>query len=94
MFDTYLNQTAFYAPLVGSDNRGQPVYGDEVSVSCRRQAQTQEIIMPDKRTVRAEYVYYLSQVVKEGDSLDGRRVQLVSEMRGLGGTVLGYKAVT
>jgi hypothetical protein len=93
MLQAYLNQTALYKPLLDVDNRGQPVYGDETVVPCRRQTKTQEIITPDKQTIKVEHVYYLAQSAKEGDSLDGRRVQYVAEMVGLGGTVIGYKAV-
>jgi len=94
MLSAYLNQMAVYAPLTGLNNRGQPSYGPSLSIPCRKRAQTQEVITPDKRTVKCEYTYCLSQAVREGDLLDGRRVQMVKAWTMMDGQIIGYQAVT
>lgn len=75
------------------NNRGEPEYGPPVTISCRRQIQTQEIISPDKQIIKAEYVYYVKDAVVPGDKLDGHLVQMVEEWTMLGGQTMGYKAV-
>lgn len=93
MLGEYLNQQVTYAPLASLDNRGQPIYGESTVVPCRRRNTFREILTADMQRIRAEHLYYLGQKVQIGDSLDGKRVQLVTEWVTLGGEVIGYKAV-
>ncbi|MTI95389.1 MAG: hypothetical protein FH749_07855 [Firmicutes bacterium] len=93
MLTGYLTATAIHKPQTDTNNRGEPVYGPPVSISCRCQVKTQEIRTPDKQVIKADYVYYVRDAVVPGDLLDGRLVQLVEEWAMLGGRIMGFKAV-
>lgn len=93
MLIKYLSSTAQHEPLTGFNNRGEPSHGPPVPIPCRRQVKNQEIITPDKQSIKAEYVYYVKDPVVPGDKLDGHVVQMVEEWTMLGGRVMGFKAV-
>lgn len=93
MLGRYLNQAAEYKPQTGTDTRGQPIYGPATTIACRKQMETQMLKTDEGKTIKAEWVYYLTHPVSVGDSLDGREVQLVNTWTMLGGGVAGYKAV-
>lgn len=93
MLISYLASNAQHEPMTDMNNRGEPVYGPPVNITCRRQVKTQEIITPDKQVIKAQYVYYVTDAVVPGDKLDGHLVQQVEEWEMLGGRIMGYKAV-
>ena len=93
MLSSYLNQSAEYQQKTGTDDRGQPIYAAPVSINCRKQEKIQNILTATGQAVQTQHSYYLTTPVKEDDQLEGRRVMAVSVWRGLGGEVLGYKAV-
>lgn len=93
MLTQYLTAKAQHEPMTNLNNRGEPIFGPPVAIYCRRQVKTQEIITPDKQTIKTEYIYYVKDAVVPGDKLDGRLVQLVEEWSMLGGRIMGFKAV-
>jgi len=93
MLNAYLNQTAEYKPCTGTDDRGQSVYGAPVTLRCRMEQYTQNILTPSGQSVQTQHVYYLTESVSEGDLLNGKVVMAVSTWRNLNGRVLGYEAV-
>lgn len=93
MLSAHLNQTAEYRPRTGTDDRGQPAYGEPVALPCRRQQKAQNVLSSTGQTIATRHVYYLNRVVSEGDLLDGLVVMGVTLMNGLGGAVVGCKAV-
>ena len=94
MLAAYCNQTATHQALTGSNNRDEPVYGPEHPIQCRKRRKTQEILTADRRRVTTEVLYHLTAPVAEGDLLDGRRVQWVSEWVTLEGATVGWRAAT
>lgn len=93
MLGVYLNQTAQHQAKTGADGRGQPIYADALSISCRKQAKIQNVVTATGQSVQTQHTYYTLQEVAEGDMLDGRVVMAVSVWAGLNGEVMGYKAV-
>ena len=93
MLNAYLNQTAEYSPCTGSDDRGQPVYGDAEVIRCRKQLKMQNVLTATGQVIKAQHIYYCSHSVAEGDMLDGRVVVAVEIWSGLSGEIIGYKAV-
>lgn len=93
MLNSYLNQTAVYHCKTGTDDRGQPIYGEPINIPCRHQPKIQNILTKDGQTVQTQHVYYLDAGVHEGDILNGKIVMAVSVWHGLNGEVMGYKAV-
>lgn len=93
MLGCYLNQTTQYQPCTGTDARGQPIFGEVISLPCRKQSKAQDVLTATGQTVRTQHVYYLLNKISEGDMLDGLIVMGVSEWVGLDGTPIGYKAV-
>lgn len=101
MLDSYLRQQATLQRALRTENgdtrtdeRGKTLYASALSIPCRIRETTQEVLTTDKRVVKTSYVYYAQTQIREGDRLDGRRVELVSRWVGLGGGTAGYKAVT
>lgn len=94
MLAAYCNQTATHQALTGSNNRDEPVYGPEHPIQCRKRRKTQEILTADRRRVTTEVLYHLNAPVTEGDLLDDRRVQWVSEWVTLEGDTIGWRAAT
>jgi hypothetical protein len=92
VLSTYLNQTAQLKRRTDTDNRGQGVYGDVVTVDCRKQAKTQYVLTATGATVKTNHIYYLTDSVAEGDMLDGKVVITVVPWTDLGGEIIGYKA--
>lgn len=78
--------------MIGTDARGQPVFSAAVSVTCRKQEKTQNIMDKTGQTVKIQTVYYLSNPVSVGDEIDGKTVLLVTTMTNLFGETDGYKA--
>lgn len=93
MLTSYLNQTAEYRPCIGTDDRGQPIYGSPVILPCRRQKKAQNALTATGQSVRTQHVYYLAREITEGDMLDGLVVMGISLMTGLDGETVGCKAV-
>jgi hypothetical protein len=93
LLKNYLNQHAAYKAKTGTNDRGQPVYGGAVTISCRKRKKVQYILTATGQTVKTQHVYYLNAAVSEGDMLDGMAVTAVSDWTCLGGETLGYKAV-
>lgn len=93
MLSSYLNQTAEHKPCTGTDDRGQPTYGVNVPVRCRRQSKAQNVLTATGQTVKTQHVYYTNSVVREGDMLDGKIVMGISQWTGLNGEIIGYRAV-
>lgn len=92
MLSTYLNQKAQYQRRTDTDNRGQGIYGNALTVYCRRQAKKQCVLTTTGSTVKTNHVYYLANGAAEGDMLDGKVVIAVVPWTGLGGEIIGYKA--
>lgn len=93
MLSTYLNQTAEYKPCTGTDGRGESIFGTPVTISCRKQAKTQNVLTATGQVLQSQHVYLLKQAVAVGDMLDGSVVMAVNDWHGLFGEVIGYKAV-
>ena len=93
MLNSYLNQTAVYRSKTGTSDRGQPIYGEPMNIPCRKQDKAQNVLMSTAQTVRTQHIYYCKNTVNEGDMLDDKIVTAVSVWRGLGGEILGFKAV-
>lgn len=93
MLNSYLNQTAVYHCKTGTDDRGQPIYGDQIAITCRYQPKLQNVVTATGQTVQTQHIYYTTQAVNEGDMLNGKIVMAVSTWYGLNGEVMGYKAV-
>ena len=90
---TYLNQTAEYAPQIGTDDRGAPLYGEAQQVACRRRCKARRTITSEGETLSEVTEYLLTQRVNTGDTLDGRQVLTVDDWAGFYGNIIGYKAV-
>ncbi|MDR0884717.1 MAG: hypothetical protein LBN05_08990 [Oscillospiraceae bacterium] len=93
MLADYLNQTAQHAAQTGFDDRGQTTYAPAVAVACRRQKKALTGYTENAQTRTQRTVYYLTDAVREGDTLDGCKVLGVDTWAGLGGQEIGYKAV-
>ena len=93
MLSAYLVQKVEHKPRIATNKRSEPTYGTPSSISCRRKFKLQEVILPDKQKVQADYIYYLDTLVHAGDTLDGRNVLSVEPWHALNGEVIGYKAV-
>lgn len=93
MLSGYLNQTAIYKPKTGTDDRGQPIYGEAVNIACRHQPKIQNILTNTAQTVQTQHVYYLTNHITEGGMLNGKIIMAVSEWVDLSGGIVGYKAV-
>ncbi len=92
MLTNYLNQTCVLRRKTGISDRGQPVYADPVTVPCRKQQKTQNILKEDGQSIKSQTVYYLAAEVNTGDSIDGRPILIVETMPDLCGVNVGYKA--
>ena len=93
MLNSYLNQTAEYRKKTGTDDRGQPIYGDQIAIACRYQPKLQNVVTAMGQTVQTQHIYYTTQAVNEGDRLNGKVIMAVSVWHGLNGEAMGYKAV-
>lgn len=93
MLSVYLNQTCELRRCTGSDMRGQPVYSAPITVPCRRQERTQNTISANEQTVNHQTIYYLSEHLSAGDTLDGHIVSAVYPMTAFDGSFSGCKAV-
>ena len=93
MLGDYLNQKALHETCTGADDRGQPTYAAAVSIACRRVKKSQNVLTSTGQLITVQHVYYVKTPVAEGDTLDGKVVMAVPEWTGLGGEILGYKAM-
>lgn len=93
MLEDYLNQTCTLRRADGSDARGQPIYGEPLSVPCRLQKKYKLVQKTDGETVPAEHVCYLVDKVSVRDTINGCIVHAVDSWVGLDGDIIGYKAV-
>ena len=101
MLSRYLNQMAQLSRAVRdgrgdlmTDERGRVQYSPPVSVRCRAESRTRELMTAQEQVVRVQRIYYMLDSVLVGDMIDDRRVEDVIPMVNLGGAITGYKAVT
>ena len=94
MLSTYLNQTAELRRMTGTDAYGTPKYAAEITVPCRFIAHNKQTSGDTSRSKTTGGVYYLEHEVRAGDMLDGCVVNEVKPMVAIGGSIVGYKAVT
>jgi len=93
MLGDYLNQTVVYHGKTGTDDRGQPIYAEPITLPCRHQPKIQNVVTKDGKIVQTQHIYYTTQAVNENDMLNGKVVMAVSVWHGLNGEIIGYKAV-
>jgi len=97
MLSLYLNQAAELKRTTGEkDEFGALGYEDPITVRCRHEKRSRDVVASDGRTLRIESVYYLAadDAVKTGDMLDGAEVLFVEGWIALSGLAVGYKAMT
>ena len=93
MLNSYLGRTVGYRAKTGTDDRGQPIYGDQIAIACRYQPKLQNIVTSTGQTVQTQHIYYTAHAVNEGDRLNGKAIMAVAVWYGLDGGAIGYKAV-
>ncbi|MPW25950.1 hypothetical protein GC105_09120 [Alkalibaculum sp. M08DMB] len=93
MLDGYLNQTVDFSARTGTDDRGQPIYSEVLSIPCRYQSKIQNIVTSTGQMLQAQHVYYTKDAIQEGDKLNGLVVMAVADWVDLFGEKIGYKAV-
>ena len=93
MLNSYLGRAVGYRAKTGTDDRGQPTYGDQIAIACRYQPKLQTVVTATGQTIQTQHIYYTTQAVNEGDRLNGKVIMAVSVWYGLNGEVMGYKAV-
>ena len=100
MLGTYLNQTATLTRAqrrengdVLTDQRAATLYEAPVTVACRIEPKTQEVLTADKRVVKTSSVFYLVEAVQEGDRLNGKLVEAVAAWTDFSGDTVGFEAV-
>ncbi len=93
MLKDYLNQNVVLCHRTGTNQRGQPVFSESVTVPCRIQKKHTLIQKSDSEIVSAEYVCYLTDEVKTGDKINGFTILSVSNMVDLNGEIIGFRAV-
>jgi len=93
VLSNYLNQTAELLYKIDTNQRGQPVFSESVTVPCRIQKKHTLIQKSDCEIISAEYVCYLIDEVSAGDKINGFTVLSVSNMVDLNGEIIGFKAV-
>ncbi len=93
MLKDYLNQNVVLCHRTGTNQRGQPVFSESVTVPCRIQKKHTLIQKSDCEIISAEYVCYLTDEVKTGDKINGFTILSVSNMVDLNGEIIGFRAV-
>lgn len=93
MLNDYLNQTAELQRQTGTNQRGQPIFSEIITVQCRLQQRHSLIKKSDSEVISTEHVCYLTDEVSTGDKINGLEVVSVSNMINLDGEIIGYRAV-
>ncbi|MDE5946336.1 MAG: hypothetical protein K2G63_03370 [Oscillospiraceae bacterium] len=93
MLEDYLNQSAELQHKTGTNQRGNPVFDDILTIQCRLQKKYTLIQKLDGETISAGHICYLVDEVKTGDKINGLTVLAVNSMVNLNGEIIGYKAV-
>lgn len=96
----YLKQTATLLPMrmdtdgnVELNNYGEPVYGTQRTVRCRKEPYRVTQRTQTGQIVDVSTIYYFDDSVKPkvGDKLDGSIIQNVSEYWDGSGSLVGYE---
>lgn len=93
MLNDYLNQTAELQRQNGTNQRGQPVFSEIITIKCRLQQRHSLIKKSDSEIISAEHVCYLTDEVRTGDKINDLTVLAVNDMINLDGELVGYRAV-
>ena len=93
MLSDYLNQGMALRRKIGTDGRGQPVYGPVQAVKCRKQRRGRFQMNGDHALRVQETIYYTKNPIFEGDMIDGAVVRSVDDWVGVRGEVIGHKVV-
>jgi len=93
VLNDYLNQTAELLHKTGTNQRGQPVFSESVTIPCRIQKKHTLIRKSDSEIISAEHICYLADKVETGDKINGLTVISVNDMVNFDGEIIGYKAV-
>ena len=93
MLNDYLKQTAELQRQNGTNQRGQPVFSEIITIKCRLQQRHSLIKKSDSEIISAEHVCYLTDEVRTGDKINGLTVLAVNDMINLDGELVGYRAV-
>ena len=80
MLNSYLGRTVGYRAKTGTDDRGQPTYGDQIAIACRYQPKLQTVVTATGQTVQTQHIYYTTQAINEGDMLNGKVIMAVSTL--------------
>ena len=95
-----LKQSCVFTPavrtngIISFDQYGEPTYGTAVTLRCRKEYNTKDVLTLTGSILRSETVFYTdeSQVVRTDDLLDGNKVLGVKEFINALGLVEGYKS--
>lgn len=93
MLANYLNQTCVIRRVTDTNVRGQPIYGDPLTVLCRLQKKYNLVQSGNDEFVPAEHICYLIDEISVGDTINGSIVHAVDSWVDLDGSIIGYKAV-
>ncbi|GHU90282.1 hypothetical protein FACS1894202_09820 [Clostridia bacterium] len=91
MLKNYLNQTAELKRAEAISDRGDVIYGNAVTVPCRRQSGVKNILTANEQVIKSSTVYYLDQPAAVDDELNGKRVLAVEEWTAPEGVTVGWK---
>lgn len=97
----FLKQTCIFEAVV-RDKSGKPTmnkYGElayefPVTLKCRRERATKDVLSANGAVIRSETIYYTdeNQLIRTDDKLDGNVVVAVSEYINEKGAVEGYES--
>jgi len=100
MIEHLLNQKAIFQPAYRDDDgnammnsRGEILYCAEMDIPCRRESRMKEFLKPDKQTIHITDTFYTEMEIREGDILEGKRVQYVEAWVDGDGVTIGYQSV-
>lgn len=73
---------------------GEPSYKSPLTLKCRREGHTKDVLTTNGAVIRSETIYYTdeTQLIRTGDRLDGKVVVAVSEYTNEHGKVEGYES--
>ena len=73
---------------------GEPSYKSPVTLKCRRERSTKDVLTTNGAVIRSETIYYTDelQLIRADDKLDGKVVIAVSEYTNEHGKVEGYES--
>ena len=100
MIEHLLNQSAIFQPAQRDadgnavmNNRGEIQYCAEIDIPCRRESTMKEILTPDKQVLKITDTFYTTVEIREGDILEGKRVQYMQAWVDGDGVTIGYQSV-